>query len=31
MTRLHAGWTYSIGVRQQEHIRKAITAIDDDN
>jgi hypothetical protein len=26
-----AGWDYSIGVRQQPHIRKAIAAIDDDN
>jgi hypothetical protein len=28
MARLeHAGWTYSIGVRQRKHIRAAITAI----
>jgi hypothetical protein len=32
MARLQsAGWEYSIGVRQQPHIRKAIAAIDDDN
>jgi len=32
MLRLQAaGWDYSIGVRQQPHIRKAIAAIDDNN
>ena len=32
MARLQsAGWAYSIGVRQQPSIRKAIAAIDDDN
>jgi hypothetical protein len=32
MSRLQAaGWTYSIGVRQQPSIRRAIAAIDDDN
>ena len=32
MARLQAaGWTYSIGVRQQQHVKAAIAAIDDNN